>query len=189
MAQPAFGPLRESLLSQASGAVLEIGFGTGANLQFYPSHIRSLTVIDPNTGMIPLARSHLMEGVVSFDLAIASAECLPFPSASFDTIVSTMTLCSVPGLSQTLLDMFRAVKPGGRFLFLEHGQSPDPPVRRWQDRLTPIWKHLGDGCHLNRPMADAIQAHSWKIQTLERFYLRRIPKPFAYFYQGVATKP
>ncbi|MEE8124869.1 MAG: class I SAM-dependent methyltransferase [Nitrospirales bacterium] len=188
MAQAAFGPLRESLLSQASGAVLEIGFGTGANLQFYPSHIRSLTAIDPNTGMIPFAHLHVKAGSLPVDLTIGSAECLPFPSASFDTIVSTMTLCSVPGLSQTLLDMFRVVKPGGRFLFLEHGQSPDPPVRRWQDRLTPIWKHLGDGCHLNRPMADAIQAHSWKIQTLERFYLRRIPKPFAYFYQGVAAK-
>ena len=85
--------------------------------------------------------------------------------------------------------MLRVVKPRGKFLFLEHGQTPDPSVRCWQDRLTPIWKHLGDGCHLNRPMADAIQANSWNIQEIERFYLPGIPKPFAYFYQGVATKP
>ena len=96
MGQAGFIPLRQSLLSQASGAVLEIGFGTGANLTFYPSHIQSLTAIDPNPGMIPLSRSHLPERMVAVHLALASAEWLPFPSASFDTIVSTMTLCSVP---------------------------------------------------------------------------------------------
>jgi ubiquinone/menaquinone biosynthesis C-methylase UbiE len=131
MGQAGFIPLRQSLLSQASGEVLEIGFGTGANLTFYPSHIHSLTAIDPNPGMIFLARSHLKEKMVAVHPVLASAEWLPFPSASFDTVVSTMTLCSVPDLSKTLQALCRVVKHGGQFLFLEHGQSPDRPVQRW----------------------------------------------------------
>jgi SAM-dependent methyltransferase len=188
MGQAGFIPLRQSLLSQASGAVMEIGFGTGDNFIFYPSHIPSVTAIDPNAGMISFARSQLMEGMVSVNLTLASAEWLPFPSASFDTVVSTMTLCSVPHLSMTLQELLRVVKTGGRLLFLEHGQSPDRSVRRWQDRLTPVWKHLGDGCHLNRPMAEVIQEQCWKVIALDNFYLPGVPKPFGYFYQGMAVK-
>ena len=188
MSQAGFIPLRQSVLSQASGAVLEIGFGTGANVQYYPPHIQVVTAIDPNPGMIPLARSHLLKGRIAVRLTLASAECLPFPSASFDSIVSTMTLCSVPQLSQTLQELHRVLKPGGRLLFLEHGQSPDPSVRRWQDGLTPVWKHLGDGCHLNRPMAQVIQEQCWKVTALDRFYFPGVPKPFGFFYQGIAIK-
>lgn len=188
MRQAGFIPLRQSLLSQASGAVLEIGFGTGANLTFYPSHLHSLTAIDPNPGMIPFGRSHPAERIIPFNLALASAECLPFPSASFDTIVSTMTLCSVSHLSMVLRELFRVVKPGGRLLFLEHGQSPDRSVRRWQDSLTPVWKYLGDGCHLNRPMDQVIQEQGWNVAALDTFYLPGVPRPFGYFYQGMAIK-
>jgi ubiquinone/menaquinone biosynthesis C-methylase UbiE len=188
MRQAGFIHLRQSLLSQASGAVLEIGFGTGANLTFYPSHLHSLTAIDPNPGMIPFGRSHPAERIIPFNLALASAECLPFPSASFDTIVSTMTLCSVSHLSMVLRELFRVVKPGGRLLFLEHGQSPDRSVRRWQDSLTPVWKYLGDGCHLNRPMDQVIQEQGWNVAALDTFYLPGVPRPFGYFYQGMAIK-
>jgi ubiquinone/menaquinone biosynthesis C-methylase UbiE len=188
MVQAGFIPLRQSLLSKVSGAVLEIGFGTGANLKFYPSHINSLTAIDPNPGMISLARSHPAEGVVSANLSLASVEWLPFPSSSFDTVVSTMTLCSVPHLSKALQELLRVVKPGGRLLFLEHGQSPDRSIRRWQDGLTPVWKHFGDGCHLNRPMAQVIQEQCWNVTALDNFYLPGVPKPFGYFYQGMAVK-
>jgi len=188
MVQAGFIPLRQSLLSKASGAVLEIGFGTGANLRFYPFHIHSLTAIDPNPGMIPLARSHLAEGEVSVNLVLASGEWLPFPSGSFDTVVSTMTLCSVPQPSKVLQELLRVLMPGGRVLFLEHGQSPDRSVRQWQDGLTPVWKYLGDGCHLNRPMAQIFQGQRCKVTTLDNFYLPGVPRPFGYFYQGMAVK-
>jgi SAM-dependent methyltransferase len=184
MVQAGFTPLRQSLLAQASGVVLEIGFGTGANFKFYPSHVPSLTAIDPNPGMIPLARSHLAEGVVSVHLALASAEWLPFPSASFDTVVSTMTLCSVPHLSKGLQELLRVAKPGGRLLFLEHGQSPDGSVRRWQDGLTPVWKHLGDGCHLNRPIAEIIQRQRWKVTALDNFICRVCPSLLDFSIRG-----
>lgn len=188
MGQAGFIPLRQSLFAKASGLILEIGFGTGTNFTFYPSQIHSLTAIDPNPGMIPLARSLQAEAVIPVHLVLASAEALPFPSASFDTIVSTMTLCSVPLLPKALQELLRVVRPGGRLLFLEHGQSPDRSVRRWQDGLTPVWKLLGDGCHLNRPMVQMIQAQGWTVTALENFYLPGVPKPFAYFSQGMAVK-
>jgi ubiquinone/menaquinone biosynthesis C-methylase UbiE len=126
--------------------------------------------------------------MVSVNLTLASAEWLPFPYASFDTVVSTMTLCSVPHLAMTLQELFRVVKPGGRLLFLEHGQSPESSVRRWQDGLTPAWKYLGDGCHLNRPMDQAIQEQGWDVAEVDTFYLPGVPRPFGYFYQGIAVK-
>ncbi|GJL60328.1 MAG: methyltransferase [Nitrospirales bacterium] len=188
MGQAGFIPLRQALVAKASGLVLEIGFGTGANFSYYSSRIHSLTAIDPNLGMIPLARSLQAEAVIPVHLALALAEALPFPSACFDTVVSTMTLCSVPQLSKALQELHRVVRPGGRLLFLEHGQSPDRSVRRWQDGLTPAWKHLGDGCHLNRPIVQMIQAQGWTVFALENFYLPGVPKPFAYFSQGMAVK-
>ncbi|MDR4461635.1 MAG: class I SAM-dependent methyltransferase [Nitrospirales bacterium] len=188
MGQAGFISLRQSLISKASGVVLEIGFGTGANFSFYSSHVHFLTAIDPNPGMIPLACSPLAEAAIPVYVALASAEALPFPSSSFDTVVTTMTLCSVPLLSKVLQELLRVVRPGGRLLFLEHGQSPDSSVRLWQDCLTPAWKHLGDGCRLNRPMVQMIQAQGWTVSALENFYLPGVPKPFAYFSQGMAVK-
>jgi len=188
MGQAGFIPLRRSLLSQASGMVLEIGFGSGANFQFYPSQIHSLTAIDSNPGMIPLLRSHLAERITTMNVIIASSEGLPFPSASFDTVVSTMTLCSVSDFSKTLQELLRVLRSKGRLLFLEHGQSPDHSVCRWQQSLTPLWKSIGDGCHLNRPMAQLIQEEGWDITALDNFYLPGVPKPFGYFYQGMAVK-
>jgi len=189
MKQAVLVPLRESVLAQASGAVLEIGFGTGVNLPYYPGAIRSVMAIDPNPGMIPFARSYSPNGKPLVKWSIASAEQLPFPNNGFDTVVSTLTLCSIPQISLAIQELYRVLKPGGRFLFLEHGQSPDRSVRWWQDRLTPYWKHVGDGCHLNRAMAHLIQAQAWDLPSMKTFYLPRVPKPFAYFYQGCAVKP
>ena len=191
MKQAAFGPLRESLLAQASGAVLEIGFGTGANVPYYPPDIEFLTALDPNPGMVPIARSHVFNPIahdIHVRWIMASGEVLPFRSHSFDTVVSTLTLCSIPQVSMSLRELHRVLKPGGRFLFLEHGRSPDHSVRWWQDLLTPFWRKVGDGCHLNRPMEELIQDQSWSLPSLKTFYLPHIPRPFAYFYEGCAIK-
>ena len=181
--------LREALLVQAEGTTLEIGCGTGANLPFFPPTISSVTAIDPNPAMIPLARSQDHPKAVQIHWTLASVEDLPFLPESFDTLVSTLTLCSVPSLPKALAELLRVLKPGGQFLFLEHGQSPDVGVRRWQNGLTPIWKRLGDGCHLNRPMAQILGANSWNVTTLKSFYFPEVPRPFGFFYQGVAVKP
>lgn len=191
MGQAAFGPLRESLLARASGAVLEVGFGTGANVPYYPPDIEFLISLDPNPGMVPFARSHIADPIArNFPVrwVIASGESLPFHSHSFDTVVSTLTLCSIPKVSMSLQELYRVLKPGGRFLFLEHGRSPDHSVRWWQDWLTPYWRKVGDGCHLNRPMKELIEDQHWSLPSLNTFYLPRVPKPFAYFYEGCAIK-
>ncbi len=187
MTQTAFAPLREALLKEARGHILEIGFGTGANIPYYPPGIESVTAIDPNPGMVSFVQSSSQKPV-PVRWVMAFAECLPFMEATFDTIVSTMTLCSVPQIQVSLQELLRVVRPGGQFLFLEHGQSPDGGVQKWQNGLTPLWKRIGDGCHLNRPMARLIQAESWTIPALETFYLPGIPKPFGYFYKGRAVK-
>ena len=188
MKQAAFKPLRESLLRQATGTVLEIGFGTGVNLPYYPGAIGSVMAIDSNPWMIPFARSYSSNGKHLVRWSIASAEQLPFPNNVFETVLSTLTLCSVPQISLAIQELYRVLKPGGQFLFLEHGQSPDRLVCRWQNWLTPFWKHVGDGCHLNRPMAELIRVESWDLTTMKTYYLPKVPKPFAYFYQGCAVK-
>ena len=188
MNQEGLASLREGLLAKAKGITLEIGCGTGANLAFFPPRVSSVAAIDPNPGMMPLARSHQHSHGVPINWILASVEELPFLPGTFDTLVSTLTLCSVPSLPEALAELLRVLKPGGQFLFLEHGQSPDKGVRRWQDGLTPLWKCLGDGCHLNRPMAQILEANSWKLTTLNSYYFSGVPRPFGFFYQGVAVK-
>ena len=188
MKSPALGPLRESLLIQASGDVLEIGLGTGANLSYYPSDVGSVTAIDPNPGMVPIARASPLSEQILVRWVIASAERLPFASAAFNTVVSTLTLCSISDISLAIKELHRVLKPGGQFLFLEHGLAPDHSVCWWQDKLTPYWKHIGDGCHLNRPMSDLIQSEPWQFTSISASYVPQIPKPFGYFYQGCAVK-
>jgi ubiquinone/menaquinone biosynthesis C-methylase UbiE len=107
---------------------------------------------------------------------------------SFDTVVSTLTMCSIPDIGRALQELFRVLKPGGRLLFLEHGLSPDPRVQTWQHRFTPLSKLLGDGCHLNRNIEQLVQGHSFTIQKLNRFYLEDIPKIAGAMYFGMATK-
>jgi ubiquinone/menaquinone biosynthesis C-methylase UbiE len=181
--------IRREVLSEATGDVLEIGFGTGVNLPFYPSAVRKLTTADPNPGMTDHARQRIQASPVCVDTKLLSAEALALPDHAFDTVVSTMTLCSVPDAARATGEVYRVLRPGGRFLFFEHGQSPDPKVRIWQDRFTPISKILGDGCHLNRNIRIFLEAHPFVIETLKNFYLEGAPKMAGYIYQGVAQKP
>jgi ubiquinone/menaquinone biosynthesis C-methylase UbiE len=181
--------IRREVLSEAAGDVLEIGFGTGVNLPFYPSAVRELTTADPNPGMATHARRRIQDSPVCVDAKVLNAEALALPDHAFDTVVSTMTLCSIPDVARATGEVYRVLRPGGRFLFFEHGQSPDPKVRVWQDRFTPISKVLGDGCHLNRNIRMFLEAHPFLIKTLKNFYLEGAPKMAGYMYQGVAQKP
>jgi len=110
------------------------------------------------------------------------------PDHAFDTVVSTMTLCSVTDTARTTAEIYRVLRPGGRFLFLEHGQSPDLKLQAWQHRLTPISKILGDGCHLNRNIRNVVECHPFAIQSIRNFYLEGAPKIAGYMYQGIAQK-
>lgn len=178
---------RQSLLASVCGEVLEIGFGTGLNMPYYGDGVTSLTAIDPNEGMTEIATSRIQSSTVKVDLQTANAEALPMSAESFDAVVCTWTLCSIPNIAQALTEVCRVLKPGGKFFFIEHGLSPDRGVGTWQRRVTPLQRRIADGCHLDRPMASLIEAVFAQVE-LKEFYANDLPKLIGYFYQGVATK-
>jgi len=181
---------RKPVLAEASGRVLEIGFGTGANLPHYPAHIKQLEIVEPHTGINARAGRHLAASDIEILPHFLSAERLPFDQGSFDTVVSTCTLCSIPAVGTALEEMRRVLKPGGRFLFLEHGLSSEPAIARWQRRLTPLQKRIGGGCHLDRPIRELIETAGLAIesQKFEQRYAPRIPRIVGWLTSGVAKK-
>lgn len=180
--------LRKALLVGASGEVLEIGFGSGLNLPHYPPGVRKLTTIDANPGMSPLAQKRIASSSIKVDQQVLDAERLPFAQRSFDTIVSTWTLCSIADIDQALREIHRVLKPEGRFLFIEHGLSAEPAIQKWQHRLTPLQKKMADGCHLDRDIAAIIARNGFKITELNRFYMKGAPRIAGFTYQGAALK-
>lgn len=186
--RPDINELRRDLLSEVQGQILEIGFGTGLNLEYYPPSISKITVIDNNPGMRRRAQKRLRSLKIKVDYQLLSGERLPFPAEAFDSVVSTFTLCSIKNVFQALSEVRRILKPGGKFYFLEHGKSKDPKVVRLQNWLTPLQKRLADGCHLNRNIEEFIKEASLKIISCKTFYLPDTPKFAGYFYQGSAKK-
>ena len=159
---------RAKVVPGASGRVLELGIGGGLNLAFYdPAQVASVTGVDPSEGLRAKARAAPRPDGLKVEILDGQAERLPFDAASFDTIVCTFTLCSVGSPTSTLAEARRVLKPGGRFLFSEHGLAPDPAVQRWQRRLEPVWKRLAGGCHLTRPVAASIARAGFAIETVE----------------------
>ena len=178
---------RQQLLKNVSGEVLEIGFGTGLNLPHYPAGVSKITTIDPNPGMKRLAKSRLAASEIAVDYLILNGESLPMADASFDSIVCTWTLCSIPQADKAIAEIYRLLKPGGRFFFIEHGLSQTKNIQTWQNLLTPIQKILADGCHLNRNI-QAIVAKKFSNVSVEQFYAPDLPKVIGYMYQGIAVK-
>lgn len=184
MRQATFEPYRRRVAEQASGRVLEIGVGSGLNLPLYEAatHVIGL---DPSTRLLSMARTAAGELGRSIELVEGSAESIPLPDHSVDTVVSTWTMCSIPEVARALSEMRRVLKPEGRLLFAEHGRSPEPRVVRWQDRLTPVWKRIGGGCHLNRPIDQLIRDAGFRVQHLQTGYMKG-PRPMTFMYEGVA---
>ncbi len=178
---------RQAVLSQVSGDVLEIGFGTGLNLPFYPDSIKQLTIVEPNSGATAIAQKRIAASPINVQTHVLSGENLPFADASFDTVVSTWTICSIPNVHQALSEIYRVLRPGGRFCFVEHGLSQDSSVQTWQNRLNPIQKVIGDGCHLNRNIAELVQHHFDRVE-IKQDYAEGLPKFIGYTYQGIAWK-
>ena len=176
---------RAELVPKASGAVLEIGIGSGLNLPFFPRAITRLVGVDPSAELLSMARPKLAGVSFAVELFCRSAEDLPFDDRSFDTAVLTWTLCSIPHPHRALAEIKRVLKPDGRLLFIEHGLSPDPKVQAWQHRLTPIWKRIGGGCHLNRKIDDLVRPAGFNIVELQTTYLPG-PRAMTFTYQGIA---
>jgi ubiquinone/menaquinone biosynthesis C-methylase UbiE len=179
---------RRELLALAQEDVLEIGFGTGLNLDCYPPHIRRITAIDPNEGMARLARKRIKRSRISVDFQPQSGERLTFQDGRFECVVSTLTLCSIEQVGQALAEIHRVLKPGGRFLFLEHGLSPEPRVRKWQKRLNWLQMRLADGCHLDRNIRELVAAQPFSSMDVREFYVDDVPRTHGYIYRGCAVK-
>lgn len=179
--------LRAEWVSQARGEVLEIGIGSGLNLPFYSSEVRHVYGVDPSNELQRMAAKKISAVPFQVTFFAQSAETPIFlPDSSIDTIVMTWSLCSIPNPATALQQMKRVLKKEGRLFFIEHGRSADDGVKVWQDRITPFWKRIAGGCHLNRNVDDFIEAAGFQIIEEKNFYLPG-PRPMTYTYQGVAT--
>jgi len=187
MSDASLSNYRQQVLAQVKGETLEIGFGTGLNLPYYPKHIKKLITVDANPGMNALALKRIQASDIVVEHNVLSGENLPFASQSFDSVVTTWTLCSIANVEQALKEIYRVLKPQGKYFFIEHGLSNDAKVQVWQNRLTPIQKVIADGCHLNRDIKHLVENHFSHL-TIEQFYSENLPKILGYLYKGVAVK-
>ena len=185
MRQKNLAAYRRRVVPAAEGRVLEIGVGSGLNLPLYSATVRQVIGLDPSAKLLRMARRAGSRVARPLELVEGSAEQIPLETASIDTVVMTWTLCSIPDPMGALRDMRRVLKPGGRLLFVEHGLAPDPNVVRWQNRLTPVWKRIGGGCHLNRAVGSLIDLAGFRLDRLETGYMRG-PKPLTFMYEGSA---
>ena len=173
-----FGADRRRLLEVARGRVLDVGAGTGANLPHYPwEHVTELVLLDPSAGMLARARRKAAALGLEVQILERQAEHLPFADESFDTIVFTLSLCTIPDPAEALREARRVLRPSGRLLVLEHVRAREPALATWQDRLTPLWKTVNAGCHLNRNTRATIEAAGFAFESVEELRERRIPLP------------
>jgi ubiquinone/menaquinone biosynthesis C-methylase UbiE len=179
---------RKRSLAVVQGTVLEVGFGTGLNLPYYPETVTKVVGVDPSHTSAHLARKRIAASSFPVEFVGLSAEKLPVADASFDSVVSTFTLCTIPDVAGALAEMRRALKPEGRFYFVEHGHADDPRVARWQDRLNGFEQKVFGGCHLNRDVSTLIRQAGFDIERLEHAYLKGAPKFGGYLYRGVARR-
>lgn len=180
-----FRQLRQECVRGLSGTVLEVGFGSGLNLPWYPREVTRLWFLEPSPEARRMAREAIAAAPFPVEPIGDTAESIPLADASVDAVVSTWTLCTIPDVETALREMRRVLRPGGQFRFVEHGRSPEPRVARWQDRLTPLQKRLAGGCHLNRPIDRLIEEAGFRLDRIDRFYVRG-PKVGTYQYAGVA---
>jgi ubiquinone/menaquinone biosynthesis C-methylase UbiE len=177
-------PFRERVIGAAEGRVLEIGVGSGRNLPFYRSPANEILALEPSPKLVAMARGAAGSAVPVHFLE-ASAETIPLDDGTIDSVVTTWTLCSIPQAASALAEMRRVLRPGGRVLFAEHGLAPSASVRWWQDRLTPAWRRLSGGCHLNRPIRSMIEDAGFRIERIETGHIPG-PKPMTFMYEGSA---
>jgi ubiquinone/menaquinone biosynthesis C-methylase UbiE len=179
-------PYRQRIVARAEGRVLEIGMGSGLNLPFYGAGVSEIVGLDPSANLLAIARRSVDSSAIPVDLLEASAEAIPLGNRSVDTIVMTWTLCSIPEAAAAVAEMRRVLRPSGKLLFVEHGLAPDKAVRWWQDTLSPAWKRLSGGCHLNRPIRAMIEEGGFRIDRLDTAYMPG-PKPMTFMYEGSAS--
>ncbi len=185
MRNPELEPYRERVVSAAEGRVLEIGIGSGLNLPLYPQRVVEVLGLEPSERLIHMSKKAAGRSELNVRLIESSAEAIPIGHNSVDTVVTTWTLCTISDALGALREMHRVLRPDGQLLFVEHGLAPDEKVRRWQNRLTPIWQRIAGGCHLNRPIRELIEKVGFEITDINTGYMEG-PKLMTFFYEGRA---
>jgi ubiquinone/menaquinone biosynthesis C-methylase UbiE len=179
--------LRERLVAGTRGRVLELGIGSGLNLPFYPRELDMLLGLDPSRELLQMAKQHSSWVHFPVELSEGRAEDIPLGDRAVDHVVMSWTLCSVADPAQVLSEVRRVLRPAGSLVFVEHGRAPEPRVQRWQDRLTPAWRRVAGGCHLNRPIDQLIEESGLRLTDLETGYLVAGPRPWTFHYRGRAA--
>ena len=188
MGLPALAELRKSALADVGGDILEVGFGTGRNLAHYPEHVRKIPTVDPNPGMNKLAVKRIAASGIEVDQRTIGGETMPFDEGTFDYVVSTWTMCSIPDIGRARGEVYRVLRPGGRLVFLEHAQSEDPEALAWQRRLNPIERVLPDGCRLVLDVEATVRGQPFRRVEVERFVMEKLPRTHGTMYRGSAVK-
>ena len=187
--QQAVSDMREKIVPLAAGVVLEVGMGSGLNLGLYnPQHVDFVWGLEPSAGMRRRAQKNLAASDIEVRWLDLPGEQIPLDDNSVDTVLLTYTLCTIPDWQSALRQMHRVLKPEGKLLFCEHGRAPETGVARWQNRITPVWKKIAGGCHLNRPIAELIEQCRFRITRLENQYMDDAPRFAGYMYIGEAVK-
>jgi ubiquinone/menaquinone biosynthesis C-methylase UbiE len=182
------GKQREKIVPLAEGRVLEVGMGSGLNLPYYDAdRVERVWGLEPSEGMRRRAQQNLGRAALDVEWLSLPGEEIPLEDASADTVLLTFTLCTIPDFRAALAQMRRVLKPGGRLLFCEHGVAPDESVRRWQERVNPLWRKLAGGCNLNRPIPAYLEQAGFAIRELQSMYLPSTPRIAGFNYWGVAT--
>jgi SAM-dependent methyltransferase len=187
MRQPRLEKYRREAVVSARGRVLEIGVGSGLNLPFYSKQVEIVIGIDPSPRLLAMTRRRAAASGVEAELLQGTAAAIPLADSTIDTVVMTWTLCSIPDPLLALREMRRVLKPDGRLLFIEHGLCPEVGIEHWQHRLTPIWRHVSGGCHLDRKMDDLIRSAGFELTELRNEYADG-PRIFTYMYEGCAVR-
>ncbi len=180
-------PLRERVCAGLSGDVLEIGFGSGNDVAFYPAAVTKVTAVEPSDTAWRIARKRAAASPVAIERTGLDGQRLPFEDASFDSALSTWTLCTIPDAVAALREVHRVLRPGGKLHFVEHGLAPDPKVQRWQHRLNGVQQRLFGGCNLDRPILALIGQGGFTVEDVEEFYEQGAPKFVAADVLGVAV--
>ena len=187
LANREYATIRRRVASTLSGEVLEVGFGSGLNVPFYPPQVRRVMAVDPALVGRKLARERLAASQVRVEYLALDGEAFALADESIDHVLVTWTLCTSPDVAGSLGEMRRVLRLGGQLHFVEHGRSPDPSVARWQDRLNPLQRLWAGGCNLNRPIDVLIESAGFEMASLSNFYAQGL-RPMEYMYEGVGTK-
>ena len=180
---------REKIVPQAKGRVLEVGMGSAINLPFYNAdNVEMVWGLEPSEGMRLKAAPRLSQSAFPVEWLGLPGEEIPLDDNAADTVLLTFTLCTIPDFAKALEQMRRVLKPGGKLLFSEHGSAPDEDVRKWQDRVNPVWKIFAGGCNINRDVPRLLKESGFKIESLETMYLPGTPRVAAFQYWGVASE-